>query len=492
MKKIYTLLLLPLLMTAVCGLHSLTATAQSVSLQHYYSLANGKKKAELKTAMYQIVGNPTVKSYSSLWTHYYDTDRLPDNQVVDRYSNNKRYFSGQNGSVVSGMNKEHGIPQSWWGGGTTGIGSDLHHVMPSDADANSRKSNYGMGVVTSQTWTNGSIKVGRGEAGNNGNVQLWEPADEWKGDFARAYFYIVTAYEEKSLVQKEGANTMQTTTYPKLQPWASQLYLKWARQDPVSDLERQRNEAVYKIQGNRNPFVDFPSLAEYIWGDSINYAFFVNADHQIDPINPDTTQIDPIHPDTTQVDTTQVDPIDPLEPTGKSGTVDVNSYEWMETQSGEYGSGFATNANGLTLAYYKYRSNVNPVSVNQYNELRFYANSLFVISGAEIIKVVFHSSGRTNDMTIDNQVYSFSNGLLTWIGSMCPFMAEASGGQSRFTSIDITVKDTDGVLTNYMSPIGGRNAVFDMKGRYLGTECPTQRGVYIIRQNGKTHKHFVH
>ena len=232
----------------------------------YYSDANGKSGAQLKTALYGIMGTPTVKSYSSLWTHYYDTDRLSNNQVVDRYSNTKRYFSGQNGNAVSGMNKEHGIPQSWWGGGTTGIGSDLQHVMPSDTEANSRKSNFGMGIVTNQTWTNGSIKVGKGTAGNNGTVSLWEPADEWKGDFARIYFYIVTAYEQKSLVQQEGANSMQSNTYPKLQPWAYTLYMQWSRDDPVSDLERERNEAVYKIQGNRNPFIDFEGLEQYIWG----------------------------------------------------------------------------------------------------------------------------------------------------------------------------------------------------------------------------------
>lgn len=483
MNKIYARLLLATMFLTACEPKAQRVTAQSVNLKTYYSQADGKKKAELKTAMYQIIGNPDVKTYGSLWTHYYDTDRLPDNQVVDRYSNEKRYFTGKNGNAVAGMNKEHGIAQSWWGGGTTGIGSDLHHVMPSDIEANSRKSNFGMGVVTSQTWTNGSIKVGRGQAGNNGTVQLWEPADEWKGDFARTYFYIVTAYENKSLVQQEGANTMQTTTYPKLQPWAYQLYLKWARQDPVSDLERKRNEAVYKIQGNRNPFIDYPSLAEFIWGDSINYAFSLDGNHQIGPINPDTTQ----------VDTAQVDPIDPIEPTGKSGTVEVNSYEWTATQSIDYGSGYTTKANGLTLAYYKYNSNVEPVSVNQYNELRFYANSILVISGAEILKVVFHGSGKTNNMTINGREYAFSNGTLTWTGSMNPFKAVASGGQSRFTSIDITVKDeTDGVLTNFMSPIRGRDAVFDAHGRYLGTERPSQRGLYIIRENGKTHKHLVH
>ena len=244
-----------------------------VSISHafdtsYYRDAAGKKKAELKTALYHIMGNPTTKNYGELWYWYYDTDRRSDKSCIDRYSNEVRYFSKQDGNALSGMNKEHGIAQSWWGGGTTGIGSDLQHVMPSDQEANSKKSNYGMGIVTSSNpWTNGSIKVGKGNAGNNGLVNMWEPADEWKGDFARIYFYIVTAYEEKGLVQQEGANSMQNNTYPKLQPWAYQLYLEWSKNDPVDEIEIARNEAVYKIQSNRNPFIDYPGLEQYIWGD---------------------------------------------------------------------------------------------------------------------------------------------------------------------------------------------------------------------------------
>ncbi len=248
--------------------------AYNRNLNTYYSNADGKKGAELKTALFNIMGNPSVKSYGSLWTHYYATDRLPDNQVVDRYSYVKRYFTGQNGNQVSGMNKEHGIAQSWWGGGTTGIGSDLHHVLPSDATANSNKSNYGMGVVTTinQKASNGCIKVGKGTAGNNGTVNLWEPADEWKGDFARMYFYIVTAYEEKNLTQAEGCNTMMNNSYPKLQQWAYELYIKWSKEDPVDEQERVRNNKVDSIQGNRNPFIDFPGLERYIWGDRKNEA----------------------------------------------------------------------------------------------------------------------------------------------------------------------------------------------------------------------------
>ena len=278
-------------------LNVLGLMAQSVNLANYYASANGKKKAALKTAMYNIIGSPDWQTYKSLWTHYYFTDRLPDNQVVDRYSNTKRYFSGNTGDQLSGMNKEHGIAQSWWGGGTNKQGSDLHHVMPSDSEANSRKSNYGMGIVTNVKWQNGSIKVGTGTAGSS-SISLWEPADEWKGDFARAYFYIVTCYEELNLAQSEGAKSMQNNTYPKLQSWASQLYLKWAKEDPVSDLERARNEAVYQIQGNRNPFVDYQNLAEYIWGDSVDYAFDVNGGNNIEP----TPQPEP-EPEPEEIDT---------------------------------------------------------------------------------------------------------------------------------------------------------------------------------------------
>ena len=256
------------LIVAVCCLGASHAFDTS-----YYRDATGKKQAALKTALYKIMGNPTTKNYGELWYWYYDTDRRSDKSCIDRYSNEVRYFSSQSGSALSGMNKEHGIAQSWWGGGTTGIGADLQHVMPSDTEANSKKSNYGMGVVTQQSWTNGSIKVGKGYAGNNGLVNMWEPADKWKGDFARIYFYIVTAYEEKALVQSEGANSMHNNTYPKLQPWAYQLYLEWAKNDPVDAIEIARNEAVYKIQSNRNPFIDYPGLEQYIWGDYQAVAF---------------------------------------------------------------------------------------------------------------------------------------------------------------------------------------------------------------------------
>ena len=267
----------------------LSVTLSAFDRAEYYVAANNKSGATLKTVLYGIIGNPKVKSYDALWTYYYQTDRASDNSVIDRYCNTKRYFGqSASSSAVSGMNKEHGIAQSWWGGGTRidgKIGCDIMHVMPSDTEANSRKSNYGMGIVSTQSWTNGSIKVGKGKAGSNGTIQLWEPADEWKGDFARIYFYIVTCYENKDLTQAEGSKTMLSGTYPKLQDWAVELYMKWSREDPVSAIERQRNDSVQKVQSNRNPYVDFPGLEQYVWGSLKNTG--VNVSNYVNPYEGD-------------------------------------------------------------------------------------------------------------------------------------------------------------------------------------------------------------
>lgn len=101
--------------------------------------------------------------------------------------------------------------------------------------------------------------------------RCFEPNDEWKGDFARTYFYMVTCYEDQQTTWS--SDMLSSDAYPAFSEWALRLLLKWSRQDPVSEIETARNEAVCAIQHNRNPFIDYPGLAEYIWGDSTQYAF---------------------------------------------------------------------------------------------------------------------------------------------------------------------------------------------------------------------------
>ena len=244
----------------------------------YYQSLKGKKGAELKVAIYNIIKDANVLSYGSgkghTWWGFWVTDRNSQGYFIDRYSNESQWVKGSSqGSVGSGMNIEHSFPKSWWGGSKNQAYQDLYNLMPCESGINSKKSNYPMGEVTSSDNGNGWTKVGNGADGS----KYWEPADTWKGDFARGYMYMATAYQNFSWVNT-GLQILEKNTYPTLQKWAYTLFIKWAKADKPDEVEINRNEEVYKIQGNRNPFVDFPNLMEYVWGDSTNYAF-----------NPETT-----------------------------------------------------------------------------------------------------------------------------------------------------------------------------------------------------------
>lgn len=172
------------------------------------------------------------------------------------------------------MNREHSLPKSWWGGDQNEAYTDLFHLYPSEADANSAKSNYPLGEVETATFYNGVSKVGYAYQGQGGGAsKVFEPADEYKGDFARTYFYMATCYQDYTW---KYTYMMIQGTYPTLKEWAVDLLLDWARKDPVSQKEIDRNEAVYLIQGNRNPFIDFPELAEYIWGSRTTETFYIS------------------------------------------------------------------------------------------------------------------------------------------------------------------------------------------------------------------------
>lgn len=275
----------------------------------YYTSANGQKKAGLKAALHNAIQAKRVLSYGSgegsTWAGFYQTDRMADGEVRDRYSNDHRYFasgaSGQKASAVSGMNIEHSFPKSWWGGTSNNAYKDLFNLMPCEQTINSSKSNYAMGVVLQTSKDNGCTKVGKGTTRSGVTKSLWEPADKWKGDFARAYMYMATTYSNFTW-EGEGLTMLEKNEWPTLQQWAYELLLKWNKEDPVDEIEMARNEAVYKIQSNRNPFVDFPHLAEYIWGDSTDIAFNIyttvkagqTVGGEVDPITP----VDPDEPDT--------------------------------------------------------------------------------------------------------------------------------------------------------------------------------------------------
>nr|WP_321376290.1 endonuclease [uncultured Bacteroides sp.] len=277
MRKIFLHLLMQLLIVCIGG--QLMAQIPS----GYYTPAVGKKKAELKTALHTIIMNATVLNYGSgdgkTWSGFAKTDVRPDGTVWDMYSNNRVPVNGN--SAAAGMNIEHSFPKSWWGGDERQAYRDLYNLNPSNSVANEAKSNYPMAVVDGTvTYSNGVIKVGKSSSRPGSLIDAWEPSDEYKGDFARGYMYMVTCYEDYSTdwTGTSALYELEKNAYPTFQQWAYQLLLKWSQEDPVSDKEINRNNAVYKIQGNRNPFIDYPDLAEYIWGAKTETAWSESAD----------------------------------------------------------------------------------------------------------------------------------------------------------------------------------------------------------------------
>lgn len=240
----------------------------------YYTSLNGKTEAALKTATHDIISNFTkVSSYSDLPKYFKKTDVYPDGERWwEMYSNQTFYLPN-----FTGMNREHALPKSWWGGSTSlSAYVDLNHLYPSEMDANSAKSNYPLGEVLTATFDNGVSKVGYAVSGQGGGAsKVFEPADEYKGDFARSYFYMATCYQD---ITWKYTYMIQQGTYPTLNTWSQELLLKWHREDPVSQKELDRNEQVYLIQNNRNPFIDYPSLAEYIWGNKKGELFYTNSE----------------------------------------------------------------------------------------------------------------------------------------------------------------------------------------------------------------------
>jgi len=271
----------------------------------YYSAIDGKQDSVLKSTLSQIIypiGDATIEQTDSkpnfinveyqagrrykygtravnevhehhyTWDGFIYTDTREDGSVWDMYSNYIHYMAPDTIGAVSipDLEIEHCFPKGWWGGNTNNQNDafmDLHHLNPANARANNNKSNYPPGyVVDNIKYDNGIFKLGKNSS--YGTFYVFEPCDEYKGDFARAYFYIVTAYEQ--FVWK--CSYLTNDSYLEFQPWLLQVLLEWHRLDPVSEKEITRHDRVSDLQHNRNPFIDYPDLVEYIWGNKQNMA----------------------------------------------------------------------------------------------------------------------------------------------------------------------------------------------------------------------------
>jgi uncharacterized repeat protein (TIGR02543 family) len=266
MKKVLSTLIL-------LALTSVSLVAQIPN--GYYNNANGKTGDDLKMALHNIIKGHHVVSYAGLINAFAYTDCKPNGKIWDIYSNIEYSPStglcGEYEHEGDCWNREHTWPQSWFNESTTPR-SDLFHVYPTDGYVNGQRSNYPYGEVNNPIYTSGNgSKLGPCvTSGYSGRV--FEPIDEYKGDIARGYFYMsVRYYSEDS-----DWGTSGMTNKSEILPWAMTMLLRWSDEDPVSDKEIARNNAVYGYQNNRNPFIDHPEYAHMIWDENWQGGVYYN------------------------------------------------------------------------------------------------------------------------------------------------------------------------------------------------------------------------
>lgn len=243
----------------------------------YYDDAEGLEGTALRAALHHIIDDHTFLEYGDIYDILDQTDPKPNGKVWDMYSDvpggtppyEYTFFEDECGNYSgegSCYNKEHSWPKSWFGGQVYPMYSDLFHIVPTDGYTNGMRSNYPFGEVGTANWTsqNGSKRGYSNYPGYSGIV--FEPIDEYKGDFARGYFYMSTRYYGED----NGWPGSDMVDGAEIKPWALAMLLEWHYNDPVSQKEIDRCNAIFNLQENRNPFIDRPAYVAKIW-DPTNY-----------------------------------------------------------------------------------------------------------------------------------------------------------------------------------------------------------------------------
>ncbi len=288
--------------TAAVGV-SPTQSVVADAATDYYASVTAQGGTQLLGQLHDLITDSRTKytSYADCKTYGKTTDPgSGSNTVMEFYTHID--ISNSKWDVSGGWNREHVWAKSLSGGlwETSGGGSDLHHIRPAEKDLNNHRSSKKYGEVGSggkEEYTSVSNVLG-----GHSNSNTFEPLDNAKGDVARIVMYVYTHYNSYSYVGgttngSGGSGFFGQLKFTQIitassEDAAKKLLLEWNNLDPVDEIERVRNEEVYKIQGNRNPFIDNSSYADAIWGDgSVDPNPPVNPDVELESITLDKTSL---------------------------------------------------------------------------------------------------------------------------------------------------------------------------------------------------------
>lgn len=486
----------------------------------YYQKAHGKSGRALKHALFEIIKNPAVVDYDSLWTAYNTSDvRTIEGQddpiIWDMYSSVSRYplytyphgTGSGNTEGAKGIQREHSMVKKWFNpsdapaSGTKTYAdvrpmySDLVHLIPTDAVCNNNRNDLCYGEIANPAqvdWTSASDELFAGvskkskqggcstegwkeQVANWAKTRVFEPNDEYKGDLARIYFYMATCYEPGYFTWMPVRNESKSKTgevaqlsqnhcgtwtgdmfnlesddaYQPFADWALNMLMKWSREDPVSDKERARNEAIWQFQGNRNPFVDYPGLENYVWGDKQDEAFDYGGEEAQEPTS-DNVEV-ALNKETLGVEW--------------SATDNMRNY-WERTP-------ITFEQNGITVTY-----NFGMEGKNLYaddSEIRLYNYNTLTLTAHnnEITKVEFTVPGKNNDNKM----------LVASVGDISDNVWTGEADEVSFASSYVSSSKSGGVSLHYYLELSGMKVtVANPTGiRQLAAGCLADNRVFSLQ-----------
>ena len=466
---------------------AVTALAQGPNGSgRYYKPADGKCGAQLKTALHRIIRNPKVVGYGGLKEAYANTDTRPDGYLRDWYSNATAYVPGSDFSAATsqegtGYNREHLLPQSWFGKKKDPMYSDIAHVVPTDGRLNTQRNDNPFGEVTDKASQVGTSKNGYSRWGTPnsglgapaGLTKVFEPNDSVKGDIARIYFYLLTCYEDTIESWRSTWTASRTapfvfddegTPYEPLQQWTMDMFMRWSELDPVDSTETARNNNVFRVQGNRNPYVDYPGLDQQVWGDRRDVPFVY--DDGSDPRQDD-------------------------EELPTELTIALNSQffggEYVGQRKAGYASALRGEQDGIVVEYCLGNEGRNMYLAT--NHIRLYQKNLLCFSTTQGVLTAIDFNVTKND---SHKVITASEGTMDdfhWTGSAdeVRFQIDDGNGVLYLASVTINRADATGIFdvgAENATPFTarGKAVLYDLQGRRVNADTAVH-GFYIW--NGK-------
>lgn len=224
---------------------------------------NGKSGVALRNSLYENFKPGRTVNTREISSEIYD----PFSGVVVRVSG---------GMLPEGYSWGGLVPAEWWSYAPELMEAsmaDLFNLFPLHKDVVTYRKELTPGDVTEAIFDNGRWKAGTGMMYGT-LTELYSPPEEFRGELARVYFYMALMYPSM-IWSPRGFMMMDANVYPVFNVYARQLLMGWHKLYPVSDAERSKNDAVERQQMNRNPFVDFPELADYLWGDLAGEIYLV-------------------------------------------------------------------------------------------------------------------------------------------------------------------------------------------------------------------------